>query len=118
MMSRVIALPIEDGGAGMEWQSMAQKARMQVEARPRTPARRFTHASITHRELDVLALVSQGLTYRLLARMLVITPRTASFHMVTVRGKLCAKNNAHAVALAFHAGLLPASEAQENRPPL
>ena len=96
---------------------MAQKARMQAEARPRRPARRFTHASIAHRELDVLALVSQGLTYRLIARMLVITPRTASFHMVNVRGKLRAKNNAHAVALAFHVGLLPASKARENRPP-
>ncbi|MFM8804440.1 MAG: response regulator transcription factor [Planctomycetia bacterium] len=62
---------------------------------------------MTRRELDILVLVSDGLSYRLIARSLAITPRTASFHMVAVRGKLGAKNNAHAVALACREGLLP-----------
>jgi DNA-binding CsgD family transcriptional regulator len=76
-------------------------------ATTRRPLAQAADGAITRRELDILVLVSEGLSYRIIARTLAISARTASFHMVAVRGKLNAKNNAHAAALACRGGLLP-----------
>jgi DNA-binding NarL/FixJ family response regulator len=61
---------------------------------------------LTPRELEVLALLARGATNREIATDLVITERTAKFHVSSILGKLGADNRTEAVALAAQRGLI------------
>lgn len=61
---------------------------------------------LTPREIEVLRLLSEGLTYGEVGRALHITERTARAHAVAVKEKLQAANTAQAVARAYQRGLL------------
>ncbi|MEI6506462.1 MAG: response regulator transcription factor [Planctomycetota bacterium] len=61
---------------------------------------------LTPRELEVLGLLSEGLSYREIGRALDVTERTARAHAVAVKEKLQASNAAHAVAIGFQRGLI------------
>jgi DNA-binding NarL/FixJ family response regulator len=61
---------------------------------------------LTPRELEVLALLARGATNREIATGLVITERTAKFHVSSILGKLGADNRTEAVALAAQRGLI------------
>jgi DNA-binding CsgD family transcriptional regulator len=65
--------------------------------------------SLTDREIQCLCWCADGKTYWESGVILGISERTVSFHMETVRSKLRATTNAHAVTLAFKAGLLALS---------
>jgi len=75
---------------------------------------RFSEASpltakpetLTPRELEVLALVAQGLPNKEIAERLAISQRTAKFHVSSIMGKLGAANRTEAVALAVQQGLI------------
>ncbi len=43
---------------------------------------------LTAREIEVLRLVTQGLTYAQIAEQLIISPRTADAHLRSIYGKL------------------------------
>ena len=62
---------------------------------------------LSHREREVLALVTQGHAYREVAAELVISPWTVQNHMKHIIAKLDARNRTHAAALAARAGVLP-----------
>lgn len=62
--------------------------------------------SLTAREMEVLALIAQGLPNKEIAERLVITERTVKFHASAIMGKLGATNRTEAVALARQQNLL------------
>jgi predicted ATPase/DNA-binding CsgD family transcriptional regulator len=61
---------------------------------------------LTARELEVLRLVAAGLSSKLIARELVITPSTVNYHLATIFNKLAVDTRAQAVAVAAQRGLL------------
>ncbi len=60
----------------------------------------FPYEALTERELEVLALLAQGMPNKEIAAHLVISERTAKFHVSSIMGKLGATNRTEAVALA------------------
>jgi DNA-binding CsgD family transcriptional regulator len=72
-------------------------------------AQRF---GLTTRELEVLALVTEGRTNRQIADELFITEKTAGHHVSNVLGKLSVASRVEAAAVAHRLGLLQESETQ------
>ena len=56
---------------------------------------------LTSREREVLRLVADGHTDRMVAETLVISPRTVNRHLSNILTKLCVPGRAAAVALAI-----------------
>ena len=65
-----------------------------------------TYEALTERELEVLTLLAQGMPNKEIAAHLVISERTAKFHVSSIMGKLGATNRTEAVALAAQKGLI------------
>jgi DNA-binding NarL/FixJ family response regulator len=61
---------------------------------------------LTPREMEVLQLVTEGLTSRGIGQRLGISEHTAKFHVNAILGKLGAQNRSEAVALAARLGIL------------
>lgn len=61
---------------------------------------------LSARELEVLALVAQGLSDREIAERLIVSPHTVHRHVANIRTKLGAGSRAAAVAEAARIGLL------------
>jgi NarL family two-component system response regulator LiaR len=61
---------------------------------------------LTERELEVLQLVAQGLPNKEIAARLVISERTAKFHVSAIMAKLGATNRTEAVSLAAQRNLV------------
>ena len=92
-------------------QSLPQPERPQ---RARQTAKNAGEAAVAHanenpltaREIEVLRFVAQGLSSKLIARQLSITPGTVNYHLATVFNKLAVDTRAQAVAVAAQRGLL------------
>jgi DNA-binding CsgD family transcriptional regulator len=69
---------------------------------------------LTPREKQILQLVWDGYTSRLIAEQLNISIKTAEAHRANMMKKLRASNTAQLVKAAFEAGLLETSCATEN----
>lgn len=63
---------------------------------------------LTGRQMQVLALVADGLTNTEIGARLWLTLPTAREHVVKIFGRLGARNRAHCVNLAYRRGLLSA----------
>lgn len=63
-------------------------------------------AGITPRELQVLQLAAEGLTYEEIGCRLFIATETAKSHMRQVRLKLRVHSRSHAIAVGFRKGML------------
>jgi DNA-binding NarL/FixJ family response regulator len=63
-------------------------------------------ALLTARELQVLALLAEGASNKVIARALGITPHTAKFHVASIVAKLGASGRTDAVAKAMRLGLV------------
>jgi HD-GYP domain-containing protein (c-di-GMP phosphodiesterase class II) len=74
------------------------------------PRRREGPAGLTAREVDVLRLVSRGLSSKQVAARLVISPKTARNHIEHIYAKIGVSNRAGASLFAVQQGLLPDSE--------
>ncbi len=61
---------------------------------------------LTERELEVLRLLAQGMPNKEIATQLVISERTAKFHVSSIMSKLGATNRTEAVSLAAQHGLI------------
>ncbi len=62
--------------------------------------------SLTAREREVLALLAEGLSNRLIAERLKISEHTAKFHVNAILGKLGAESRTEALVLATRLGLV------------
>lgn len=62
--------------------------------------------ALSPRELDVLAMLAKGCTLKVAATRLGMSNETAKTRANTMRLKLRAKTNTHAVLIAVKAGLL------------
>jgi DNA-binding NarL/FixJ family response regulator len=71
-----------------------------------TTSRQTLYEALTERELEVLKLLAQGMPNKEIAANLVISERTAKFHISSIMGKLGATNRTEAVALAAQKGLI------------
>jgi predicted ATPase/DNA-binding CsgD family transcriptional regulator len=76
-----------------------------VEAPSASPARGHPFG-LTARELDVLRLVTQGLTTSHIAKQLVISPRTADAHLRSIYSKLAVTSRAAATRFAIEHKLI------------
>jgi NarL family two-component system response regulator LiaR len=72
----------------------------------RAPETQDLYEPLTERELEVLTLLAQGMPNKEIAAQLVISERTAKFHVSSIMGKLGATNRTEAVALAAQKGLI------------
>ena len=73
----------------------------------RVARRREGPAGLTAREVDVLRLVSRGLSSKEVAARLVISPKTARNHIEHIYAKIGASNRAGASLFAMQHGLIP-----------
>jgi len=85
---------------------------------PRTNERRLHHRCgqdspreaegepLTPREIEVLEIVSEGLSNKQIAARLNISEHTAKFHVNSILGKLAAGTRAEAVTRGLRRGLL------------
>jgi HD-GYP domain-containing protein (c-di-GMP phosphodiesterase class II) len=73
----------------------------------RVVRRREGPAGLTAREVDVLRLVSRGLSSKEIAARLVISPKTARNHIEHIYAKIGVSNRAGASLFAIQHGLLP-----------
>ena len=72
----------------------------------RTSLEQPIYEALTERELEVLHLLAQGMPNKEIAAHLVISERTAKFHVSSIMGNLGATNRTEAVALAAQKGLI------------
>ncbi len=63
--------------------------------------------ALTPRELEVLALMAEGLSNKAIAARLAISDQTVKFHVASIGGKLHALNRTDAVRRALRRGLIP-----------
>lgn len=66
----------------------------------------FPVEELTPREMEVLALLTEGKQNKEIAAELVITERTVKFHISSILGKLGAGNRTEAVTIALQHGLI------------
>jgi LuxR family transcriptional regulator len=65
-----------------------------------------TDLKLTHREMEALGCLSDGLTSPEIAGVLDISNHTVDWYMNGIQQKLQAKNRHHTVAIAFRLGLI------------
>jgi predicted ATPase/DNA-binding CsgD family transcriptional regulator/transcriptional regulator with XRE-family HTH domain len=83
-----------------------QPTRQTAENAGEPAAQHATENPLTAREIEVLRLVAQGLSSKLIARQLSIAPGTVNYHLATAFNKLGVDTRAQAVAVATQRGLL------------
>ena len=88
-LSRDSGLGIRDSGLG-----------------PRDPEVEVFEEALTHRELEVLELLAEGLPNKGIADRLGISDQTVKFHIASIMGKLGASNRVETVRRAVRRGLL------------
>jgi DNA-binding CsgD family transcriptional regulator len=86
-------------------QAMRERYRARGAASPEVPVGPL--AELSRRELEVLALVAEGLTNQAIAERLVISEHTVHRHVSSILRKLDAPSRSAAAALAAHHGLAP-----------
>ncbi|MGN0064295.1 MAG: response regulator [Nocardioides sp.] len=96
------------------WQAVTRAARGETALSPRIASKLLTRisspptATLTPRELEVLAAVATGQSNREVARTLYLSEATVKSHLVQVFAKLGVRSRTAAVARAREQGLLPA----------
>jgi DNA-binding NarL/FixJ family response regulator len=73
----------------------------------KTQERPFLLEELTPRELDVLSLLTEGLTNKAIAQRLGISEYTVKFHVNTIFRKLGAQSRTEAAVRAARLGLIP-----------
>jgi len=108
--ARRAALGIFDRlGAGPAAERLRQALRASgVRGIPRGPraSTRENAAGLTNRQLEVLALIADGLSNSEIADRLFISPKTVDHHVGAVLAKLDAGTRAEAASIAIHSGLI------------
>lgn len=114
----VIALEIDDPAladrlatllgsvAGLRLATPGEQASAAIVARNREPAGAASDFELTPRELDVLALLAEGASNKMIAQRLGISVHTAKFHVGSLLDKLDATGRTDAVAHAARRGVI------------
>jgi len=100
-------------GAGMDLEAVLSAARRAMNAvdiahRPSRPLDPHG-ASLTRREVEVLALVGEGCSDGEIAERLFISKKTASVHVANIKDKLATENRVETALAAVRMGLVPPS---------
>ena len=76
---------------------------------PRGPrsASRANPAGLTAREVEVLGLLAEGLSYAEVAERLILSEKTVGHHVSAVLRKLSEPTRSRAVAAALRRGIIP-----------
>jgi HD-GYP domain-containing protein (c-di-GMP phosphodiesterase class II) len=107
------ARPVEDAAAQMRIEVRAGRLdgaavdAVLEAAGHRVPRRRTAVAGLTAREVEVLVLLSRGMSNKQIAARLVISPKTAGNHVEHIYAKIDASSRAAAAMFALQHGLLP-----------
>lgn len=83
---------------------LAPEAALALLRQPSPPA--HPHYQLTERELEVLALMAEGLNNLQIAERLVVTRSTVKFHVSSILSKLGVASRVEAVSLALQSGLV------------
>jgi DNA-binding NarL/FixJ family response regulator len=67
---------------------------------------RASHPTLTPREVEVMALISQGKRNKEIAALLGIAERTVNVHLKNIFGKLSVSERTSAVKVAVHRGII------------
>lgn len=94
--SEVLLGALDDGFAGIEHADQEHKGAEKAKARLK---------SLTPRECDVLRALARGLSNKMIAYHLRISPRTVEIHRARVMAKLEVASFSEALRIAFAAGL-------------
>lgn len=93
------------GIAGLRLARPGEAASVAIVSRDRDAARE-SDIELTPRELDVLALLAEGASNKVIARQLGISVHTAKFHVGSILDKLDATGRTDAVAHAARRGVI------------
>lgn len=114
--AQLVALEIlESLGAGPAAERLRQKLRATgVRGVPRgpRPSTKENAAGLTNRQMDVLALMTDGFANAEIGDRLFISPKTVDHHVSAILAKLDAHTRAEAVSIALQSGLI-----NQNREP-
>lgn len=94
------------GLAGLRLALPGEAASVAIVSRDRDTAREPGDVELTPRELDVLALLAEGASNKIIARQLGISVHTAKFHVGSILDKLDATGRTDAVAHAARRGVI------------
>ena len=94
------------GIAGLRLALPGEAASVAIISRDRDAAREPGDFELTPRELDVLALLAEGASNKVIARQLGISVHTAKFHVGSILDKLDATGRTDAVAHAARRGVI------------
>lgn len=116
-----VPLPIESDPALMAAAALLEQAgyrvvpdgaqpgsRRDTEAAHEEPAERPDPSGVqlSEREAEVLALLAEGASNKLIARRLGVSVHTAKFHVASILAKLGAANRTDAIGIAMRTGLV------------
>ncbi len=93
-------------GPGIAARVLGEFARLSVHSPSQGTASQDVEAGLTPRQMQVLALLSQGMLYKEIGGHLGVTEHTVKYHMREVLQKLHLRNRAEVVAYARSHGLL------------
>jgi DNA-binding CsgD family transcriptional regulator len=109
-LERAKAAAVELGALPLERliDGLAQRARIELGAvgADQEASAGGAAASLTRRELEVLALLAEGRSNRQIAETLFISESTAGVHVSNILGKLGVSGRTEAAAVAFRAGIV------------
>jgi DNA-binding CsgD family transcriptional regulator len=94
------------GIAGLRLALPGEAASVAIVSRDRDATREPGDVELTPRELDVLALLAEGASNKVIARQLGISVHTAKFHVGSILDKLDATGRTDAVAHAARRGVI------------
>jgi DNA-binding CsgD family transcriptional regulator len=92
--------------AGLRLVAPGEPATVAVVSRDREATASFGDTDLTPRELDVLALLAEGASNKMIARQLGISVHTVKFHVGSLLDKLDATGRTDAVAHAARRGVI------------
>jgi LuxR family maltose regulon positive regulatory protein len=113
-IERILAA-FENYGQGAEWDTLGSISEKQWSPSIPSPRRPYSLSGrtqplaepLTHRELDVLELLSERLQDKEVAEKLVISPKTVKTHLQNIYRKLCVQGRREAVERAMSLKILP-----------
>jgi ATP/maltotriose-dependent transcriptional regulator MalT len=112
--AHAVAVELGAGPLRGELEALGRRARIDLgldDSPEVAPNAALERLELTPRELEVLALLADGLTNREIGAELYISDKTASVHVSRILTKLSVPNRAAAAAAAHHLGLTPGQPA-------